>query len=95
LLDIGNNKFSVDTSTKLIILPTDFCHITDSKEELNIQHVFPDIPQQFNNHNWLGERAILAAKNKIVDALNATIQNFFRDSWFPTNQSTPLLTRMT
>ncbi|XP_022166493.1 uncharacterized protein LOC111031019 [Myzus persicae] len=75
LLDIGNNKVVVDTSTKLITLPTDFCHITDSKEEL-IQHVFPDIAQQFNNHNWLGERAILTAKNKNVDALNATIQNF-------------------
>lgn len=30
----------------------------------------------WRNHNWLGERAILAAKNNNVDALNATIQNF-------------------
>ncbi|XP_063907386.1 ATP-dependent DNA helicase PIF1-like [Zophobas morio] len=72
LLDIGNNKVAVDTSTGFITLPTDLCHITDSKEEL-IQRVFPDIAQKFNNHNWLGERAILAAKNKDV---NATIQNF-------------------
>lgn len=76
LLDIGNNKVAVDTSTGFITLPTDFSHITDSKEE-PIQHVFPDIAQQFNNHNWLGKRAILAAKNKDVDVLNATIQNFF------------------
>ncbi|XP_037926227.1 uncharacterized protein LOC119661104 [Hermetia illucens] len=75
LLDIGNNKVAVDTSTGFITLPTDFCHITDSKEEL-IQHVFPDIAQKFNNDNWLGERAILAAKNKDVEDLNATIQNF-------------------
>nr|XP_032525562.1 fatty acyl-CoA reductase wat-like [Danaus plexippus plexippus] len=64
-----------DTSTGFITLPTDFCHITDSKVEL-IQRVFPDIAQKFNNHNWLGERAILAAKNKDVEDLNATIQNF-------------------
>ena len=75
LLDIGNNKVAMDTSTGFITLPTDFCHITDSKEEL-IQRVFPDIAQKFNNQNWLGERAILAAKNKDVEDLNATIQNF-------------------
>lgn len=40
LLDIGNNKVAVDTSTGFITLPTDFCHITDSKVEL-IQRVFP------------------------------------------------------
>lgn len=74
LLDIGNNKVAVDTSTGFITLPTDFCHITDSKVEL-IQRVFADIAQKFNNHNWLGERAILAAKNKDVEDLNATIQN--------------------
>lgn len=33
LLDIGNNKVAVDTSTGFIALPTDFCHTTDSKEE--------------------------------------------------------------
>ncbi|XP_017476411.1 PREDICTED: ATP-dependent DNA helicase pif1-like [Rhagoletis zephyria] len=75
LLDIGNGKVPMDTSTGFITLPTDFCHITHSKEEL-IQRVFPDIAHQFNNRNWLGERAILAAKNKDVDDLNATIQNF-------------------
>ncbi|GBP48677.1 ATP-dependent DNA helicase pif1 [Eumeta japonica] len=64
LLDIGNNKVAMDTSTGFITLPTDFCQITDSKEEL-IQRVFPDIAQNFNNHNWLGERAILAAKIKM------------------------------
>ncbi|XP_054745836.1 uncharacterized protein LOC129250225 [Anastrepha obliqua] len=75
LLDIGNNKVAVDTSTGFITLPTDFCQITDSKEEL-IQRVFPDIAQKFNNHHWLDERAILTAKNKDVEDLNAPIQNF-------------------
>lgn len=76
LLDIGNNKVAVDTSTGFITLPTDFCHITDSKEEF-IQHVFLGIAQEFNNHNWLDERAILAEKKEDVVALNANIQNFF------------------
>ncbi|XP_054745485.1 uncharacterized protein LOC129249840 [Anastrepha obliqua] len=75
VLDIGNNKVAVDTSTGFITLPPDFRQITDSKEEL-IQSVFPDIAQKFNNHNWLGKRAILAAQNKDVEDLNATIQNF-------------------
>ncbi|XP_073955775.1 uncharacterized protein isoform X1 [Choristoneura fumiferana] len=81
LLDIGNGKVTVDTSTGLITFPTDFCHFTDSKEEL-IQRVFPDIKQLYNNHNWLSERAILAAKNKDVDDLNATIQNFLPGELF-------------
>ncbi|XP_037910190.1 ATP-dependent DNA helicase PIF1-like [Hermetia illucens] len=61
LLGIGNNKISVTSH--------------NPKEEL-MGRVFPDIAQNFNNHNWLGERAILAAKNKDVEDLNATIQNF-------------------
>ncbi|XP_055905144.1 uncharacterized protein LOC129940729 [Eupeodes corollae] len=76
LLDIGSNKVAMDTSTGFNTLPTDLCHITDSKEEL-IQRVFPEIAQKFNNHNWMGERAILASKNKDVEDLNATIQVFF------------------
>ncbi|KAF7270300.1 hypothetical protein GWI33_016728 [Rhynchophorus ferrugineus] len=52
-----------------------FLHITNSKEDI-IQRDFPDIAQQLYNHNWLGERPILAAKNKDVEDLNATIENF-------------------
>jgi hypothetical protein len=81
LLDIGNGKVAVDTSTGFITLPTSFCHFTDSKEEL-IQRVFPDIAQQFKSHNWLSKQAILAAKNKDVDHLNATIQNFLPGQLF-------------
>lgn len=81
LLDIGNGKVAVDSSTGLMTFPTDFCHFTESKEEL-IQRVFPDIKQQYNNHDWLSERAILAAKNKDVDDLNATIQNFLPGELF-------------
>ncbi|GBP83232.1 hypothetical protein EVAR_64741_1 [Eumeta japonica] len=81
LLDIENDKVVVDTSTGLTPLPTDFCYFTDSKEEL-IQCVVTNIKQQLRNHNWLSERAILAAKNKNVDNLNATIQNFLPGELF-------------
>jgi hypothetical protein len=56
------------------------------KEEL-FSGFFPDIAQQFNNHNWLSERATLAAINTDVDDLNAIIQNF-RESSFRSNQLT-------
>ena len=78
LLDIGNGKVAIDTSTGFITLPTDFCYFTDSKEEL-VQRVLPDIQQQFKPQNWLSKRAILAAKNIDVDDLNASIQNFLAE----------------
>ncbi|XP_026467789.1 uncharacterized protein LOC113371377 [Ctenocephalides felis] len=61
-------------SKQLLNIGNDFCSFTNTKEEL-IQCVFTDINQQFHDLNWLSERAILAAKNKDVDDLNATIQS--------------------
>ncbi|XP_026476423.1 uncharacterized protein LOC113382080 [Ctenocephalides felis] len=74
LLNIGNGNVAVDASSGLITFPADFCSFTNTKEEL-IHCVFPNINQQFHDLNWLSERAILAAKNKDVDDLNATIQS--------------------
>jgi len=39
------------------------------------QKVFPDIAQNYKNHQWLSTRAILAAKNIDVNTINFTIQN--------------------
>ncbi|XP_050065047.1 ATP-dependent DNA helicase PIF1-like [Aphis gossypii] len=39
-----------------------------------IQKVFPDVSQNYRNHDWLSERAILAAKNIDVNELNFKIQ---------------------
>jgi hypothetical protein len=47
-----------------------------SKEEL-FEKVFPDIATNFSNHDWLGERAILPAKNKDVNDLNNIILSYF------------------
>lgn len=74
LLDIGNGAHPVDATTGLISFPPAFCQIAPSIEEL-ITHVYPSIVSNHNNHDWLGQRAILAAKNKDVDDLNINIQN--------------------
>ncbi|KAF2886972.1 hypothetical protein ILUMI_19201 [Ignelater luminosus] len=74
LLDIGNGKIPVDSSTGLISFPTNFCQFTTSKEEL-ISKVFPNIDTNYKNHAWLSERAILAATNKDVNDLNIKIQS--------------------
>lgn len=74
LLDIGNDKLSINQETGLITLPTTFCTIMETKEDL-IKSVFPNIGQNYKNHSWLNERAILAAKNNDVNELNASIQN--------------------
>lgn len=74
LLAIGNGRIPVDAATGLISFPPNFCEFTSSKEEL-ISKVFPNIGRNYLNHDWLSERAILAAKNKDVDDLNFIIQN--------------------
>ncbi|XP_063987756.1 uncharacterized protein LOC135167948 [Diachasmimorpha longicaudata] len=72
-IDIGNGKFPIDMLTGCINFPQSFCQLTRSKDEL-IQKVFPDVSQNYRNHDWLSERAILAAKNIDVNELNFKIQ---------------------
>ncbi|CAI6346155.1 unnamed protein product [Macrosiphum euphorbiae] len=74
LLDMGNGLMTVDQSTQCITLPADFCKITATADEL-IAKVFPNLPQNYKNLQWLGARAILAAKNIDVNAINFRIQN--------------------
>lgn len=74
LLSIGNGQIPVDLSTGLISFPPNFCQFTSSKEDL-IAKVFPNIGRNYLNHDWLSERAILAAKNKDIDDLNFIIQS--------------------
>ncbi|GFX56106.1 ATP-dependent DNA helicase [Trichonephila clavipes] len=59
--------------TGYVKLPTDFCTIADSQDTL-IEQIFPDVHTQYINHEWLAERAILAAKNVDVDNFNLKIQ---------------------
>jgi len=78
LLDIINGKMAIDELTRCIKFPTDFCIITQYKEDL-IQCVFPSITQNYKSHQWLSERIILAANNVDVIAININIQNLSPD----------------
>lgn len=73
LLDIGNGKIQLYEDTQFIKFPEDFCNMVATKDEL-INSIFPDLRYNYTNHEWLRERAILAAKNLDVDAINFKIQ---------------------
>lgn len=60
-------------NTQSIRLPDDFCTFVQTKNEL-IESIFPDILNNYLDHNWLSNRAILAAKNIDVDLINCQIQ---------------------
>lgn len=78
LLDIGNGKMPINAITQTIKFPEDFCNIVSSRDEL-IENVFPNIHTNINSHQWLSERAILAAKNVDVDAINVYVQNMLQN----------------
>ncbi|GFT47718.1 ATP-dependent DNA helicase [Trichonephila clavipes] len=83
LLDIGDGKVAID-ETGYVKLPTDFCTIADSQDTL-IEQIFPDVHTQYINHEWLAERAILAAKNVDVDNFNLKIQMLLPGTWYHIN----------
>ncbi|XP_050059845.1 ATP-dependent DNA helicase PIF1-like [Aphis gossypii] len=73
-----SKNMRVESSCKMTNLETyslnnSLTLLTRSKDEL-IQKVFPDVSQNYRNHDWLSERAILAAKNIDVNELNFKIQ---------------------
>ncbi|GFX77249.1 ATP-dependent DNA helicase [Trichonephila clavipes] len=74
LMDIGNGRMKIDESTQCITLPANFCKITESIDEL-VQKVFPNIAQNYKNHQWHSTRAILSAKNIDVNTINFIIQH--------------------
>ncbi|XP_054745847.1 uncharacterized protein LOC129250236 [Anastrepha obliqua] len=73
LLQIGDGKIQIDRTNGMITVPNNFCTITKSINEL-IECVFPNILQNYRNHDWLRERAILAPKNIHINAINFQIQ---------------------
>ncbi|XP_003741317.1 ATP-dependent DNA helicase PIF6-like [Galendromus occidentalis] len=74
LLDIGCGKMQANGDTQTVTLPTNFCTLTASKEEL-IQNVFPNITENYRDHQWLSTRAILAPTNNDVNTINLSILN--------------------
>jgi hypothetical protein len=73
LLDIHNGKVTTD-ETRCIQIPTDFCTIIDSQDAL-IDQIFPNVHRHYTNHEWVAERAILAAKNVDINKLYLKIQH--------------------
>ncbi|EYB87952.1 hypothetical protein Y032_0254g286 [Ancylostoma ceylanicum] len=74
LLRLGDGKIPVDPETDLISFPSNFCNVVASLEEL-VNNVFPDIRENFTNHQWLCDRAVLAPMNESVNYMNMQIQD--------------------
>ncbi|KIH67432.1 hypothetical protein ANCDUO_02239 [Ancylostoma duodenale] len=74
LLLLGERKFPVDPIGDVNSLPSNFCNTVTSLEEL-MNNVFPDIRDNFKNHKWRCERAILALMNESVNNINIQIQD--------------------
>jgi len=72
LLDIGNGKIPVESSSGYITFLNNFCYLTKSKTKLT-EKVFPNIAKIYKNHVWLSNRVILAAKNVDANEMNFQI----------------------
>jgi len=72
LLNISNGKIKCQENTELIKSPEYVCNIVDSIIVL-IKKVFLNIHDNYGNHQWLCERAIMAPKNTHIDQTNFTI----------------------
>lgn len=66
LLDVGNGTL-VGKQDGQVSLP--FGHMISDLKKL-VTRVFPNLRNQFRDHNWLKTHAILAPKNVAVDDLN-------------------------
>ncbi|GBN22776.1 hypothetical protein AVEN_175158-1 [Araneus ventricosus] len=72
LQQIGEGTFPTDSNGE-ISFTDDFCTQIKTVQEL-INKIYPGIAENYKNHDWLCERAILAAKNDAVHELNSRIQ---------------------
>lgn len=70
LMSIGNGQIPLDQEQKLHKLPCG--QMVASVNELQ-NKVFPGIAQNFGDHDWLRERAILAPRNDAVDKINLSL----------------------
>ncbi|XP_067945194.1 ATP-dependent DNA helicase pif1-like [Watersipora subatra] len=67
LLNIGDGKLPVNNG--LTSLPENCGFVVDSENNL-LQKVYPNIHENYLQHQWLKERVILAPKNDTVDHIN-------------------------
>lgn len=74
LLQIGEGKIKPNNNDNEITFPKNFGKMVASEQEL-IECIFPDVSKNYNNIDWLAERAILAPKNEKVNRINEIIQS--------------------
>jgi ATP-dependent DNA helicase PIF1 len=73
LLDMGDGNLPINRETNEISFPMNFCQLQPSIIDLE-NSVFPNIANNYQNHDWLRERAILAPKNDDVSKINNRVQ---------------------
>lgn len=71
LLEIGEKKIDYSKENE-ISFPSHFCHLTKNVNEI-IDNVYPDLAINYQNDDWLFERAILSPKNDNVNHINNQI----------------------
>ena len=76
LLKLGDGKIALDINGQISVTE-EIGVIVNSSEDL-MASVFPDIKHNFQNHQWLCERAILAPKDDAVYAISATLLEQFQ-----------------
>jgi ATP-dependent DNA helicase PIF1 len=74
LLNLGDGEFPTNPRTNMISFPPDFCRVLSSVQEI-VEKVFPELLNNYKNHKWLCERAILAHRNDSDNRINKQIQN--------------------
>jgi len=72
LFDSGNKSLTIDKHTQCINSPWNICKITAFKDD-NKQREFFKFCIKLQNHEYLNECAILAAKNNDVNVINFCI----------------------
>ena len=76
LLSIGDGAFPLTDPPNVIALPECIRRQAETLDEL-IQMVYPNISVNIRNTKWLGERAILAPLNSIVNSINQQMVHEF------------------
>uniref|UniRef100_A0A0L8FX41 ATP-dependent DNA helicase n=1 Tax=Octopus bimaculoides TaxID=37653 RepID=A0A0L8FX41_OCTBM len=72
ILTIGDGKVPLDDAGEMEVWP--FCSVVNSVDDLK-HKVFPNFKENYLNHNWLYERAILAPKNVAVTKINQQLMH--------------------
>ena len=72
LLELCEGKVVIDEEEYIKFNP--ICNLTDSIDDL-VDKVFPDLLSNYQNKEWIWERAIMAPKNVAVNSINTKLFN--------------------